>query len=230
MTESNTPPARDLKKIFEEISKMKDDDLGYQSPDSSVESMRWYEEYATRAYAEITESNINNKNMKAQIIRNSRKDFWTPRNFAGTMWTFAYVPETADLDYWDRFPLILRMIDNLDDEKSFLGINLHYIYPKFRRALLMYNLQRLTGDIDDPNARILGLDITKLSKFPNKYGRVCIRRYKYSNMATIAVRIPPEHWLKVIYLPTHQFVGGRPNKIWLDSYKRLRRLGLTGNQ
>jgi hypothetical protein len=219
-------PARDLKKIFQEMSKMKDEDLDFQSPDSSMESMRWFEEEATRAYVEITDANLNNKNVKNQILRNSIRDYWVPKQLPGTMWTFSYQPETKDLDYWDRFPLILRMIDNSDDPDSFLGINLHYLYPRFRRALMLFNLERLIGDVTDPNSRIVGFDVTKLSKFPNKYGKVCIRRYKYSNMLTKAVRIPPENWIKAVYLPTHQFVGAKPAKVWLESYKRLKRLGL----
>jgi hypothetical protein len=143
------------------------------------------------------------------------------------MWSFLYEADSDRLQYWDRIPLVLRMIDNKDDTNTFMGMNLHYLYPRYRKILLLSLLRRVTGDLENENARITKLNSTSLFKFPDKYGRACIRRYKYDNIRRKPIRIPPEHWLKMIYLPTYHFVGGRPNKVWAKTYETMKKMGLT---
>jgi hypothetical protein len=81
--------------------------------------------------------------------------------------------------------------------------------------------------LENENARITKLNSTSLFKFPDKYGRACIRRYKYDNIRRKPIRIPPEHWLKMIYLPTYHFVGERPGKVWAKTYETMKKMGLT---
>ena len=91
----------------------------------------------------------------------------------------------------------------------------------------MLNLMtKLAGGINNQESRILGLNMKRLMTPLNKYGRVCIRRYKYDNIRGRALRIPPEHWLKMIFLPTYKFIGGRPSRVWRDSFKKIRQLGM----
>ena len=174
-----------LKRVFEEMARMKDEDLDEPVEDTEIESLRWYEQFAVDAYREITDTNDRDYAAKRNIIGNSIADYWTPLRREGTMWTFMYEAESDVLPYWDRLPLVIRMIDNKDDPKSFLGINLHYLYP-----------------------------------------RACIRRYKNENIRRRPVRIPPEHWLKMIYLPTYHFVGARPTKVWGKTYAMMKKMGL----
>lgn len=215
---------RNLKDIFKRIEEMKTEDLENPSDDFSAESFRWYEEFAEQAFYEITESGMHDAKAKRQILTNSAKDFFDPRKRGGAMYTFAYQPETDDLDYWDKFPLVIRMLDNLDSTESFLGINLHYLEPKMRRMFLVFMMRSIRGSLDNKDSRILGMNIEKLALGFAKYGRVCIRRYKYDNIRGKVLRIPPEHWIKMIYLPTYQFIGGKPRKVWRDSFKKIRRL------
>ena len=221
---------RDLKQIFERMSAMKNEDLETPSDDDSLESMLWYEQYAIRAYEQLTFSSSTNAKAKQQIMINSLVDYTGTKRRAGALYTFKYEPESAeDLDYWDKYPLVMRMLDNSHATDSFLGINLHYLNPKYRRLLLVSLMTKLMGDTKDAESTIIGLNIKRLMVGANKYGRVCIRRYKYANMRGRALRIPTEHWTKVIYLPTYQFVGARPTKVWKDSYKKIKNLGLEGN-
>lgn len=217
-----------LKKIFEEMSRIKDEELEEPTEDTEVAALRWYEEFAVQAYRDITETDERNYNSKRAIIGNSIPDYWTPLRKMGSMWTFIYEAENTDrLPYWDRLPLVLRMLDNKDDDSSFLGINLHYLYPRYRKILLLSLLTKLNGDMTNKEARILGLDMRRLSIFPNKYGIACIRRYKNSNIRRKPIRIPPEHWLKMIYLPTYHFVGARPTKVWGKTYAMMKKMGFT---
>jgi hypothetical protein len=81
--------------------------------------------------------------------------------------------------------------------------------------------------VSNENARILGMNMRRLFSFPNKYGKACIRRYKYDNIRRKPIRIPPEHWLKAIYLPTYHFVGARPTQVWGKTYALMKKMGLT---
>jgi hypothetical protein len=218
-------PKDTLKEIMIKMAEMRDADLEEPTEDESEKAMAWYEEFAAESYMKITNLGQYDSRGKARILRNSIPDFYDPRNRAGAMYTFAYEPESSKLPYWDRFPLIIRMLDNLDSEDSFLGINLHYIEPKIRRVLLL-NLMALmpTTRLND-DRRILSMNMQKLLKPGNRYGRVCVRRYKYDNILGKALRIPPDYWVKMIYLPTYQFIGGKPSKVWRDSFKKIKKLG-----
>lgn len=216
---------RDYKSVLEELGRLKEEDLGTIADDKSEQAMLWYEQYAVDAYKEITRSDVNDRKVKKQMLVNSVQDYYTPAQRIGMMFTFHYEPETPGLDYWDKFPLIIKMAEENEREESFLGMNLHYLFPKFRRMVLIFLMTRMTRGENDPESRIAAMTMTKLLRFPAKYGRAGIRRYLYKNIKGRVIRIPPEHWLKVIYLPTHQFVGGRPAKIWLDSYNKIRKLG-----
>ena len=218
-----------LKSIFKSIKEMKDESLDKtDDPDDlSLDSLKWFEEFAVDAYEDITNSSQYDRRTKQKILRNSVSDYYTSKIRSGTMWTFAYNPETRnELDYWDRFPLIIMLISEKDDPTSFLGMNLHYLYPRYRRLVLMSLLGYMNGDLSNTESRIMLMNLNKLRKFPNRYGRVCIRRYKYKNILGKMLRIPPEHWMKAIYLPTYQFVGARPNKVWNKVYRMMKRNGM----
>jgi hypothetical protein len=218
-------PNISLREIMLQMANMRDADLDEPTEDDSEEAMAWYEQFATEAYMEITKTTQFDSRAKTRILQNSIPDFFVPRKREGMMYTFAYQPESQNLQYWDRFPLIIRMLDNLDSTESFLGINLHYIEPKLRRMLLLNLMTTMSGSELDEESRILGINMQKLFKPNNRYGRVCVRRYKYDNVRGRVLRIPPQYWMKMIYLPTYQFIGGKPSKIWKDSFKKIRQLG-----
>lgn len=218
---------RDFKTIFEKMSSLKDADLEEPAEDMSEDALKWYEEFTIEAYEKLTKSGQFDQKTKRQMMFNSLEDYYAVKRRAGSLYTFIYEPQSEDLQYWDRFPLVMRMLDNSDSTESFLGMNLHYLEPKYRRLLLLSLMSKLDGDIDNPESRIVGLGMRRLMIPANKYGRVCIRRYKYDNIRGKALRIPPEHWIKAIYLPTYQFIGGKPNKVWKDSYRKIRRLGIN---
>lgn len=213
---------RDLKRIFEELANLKDANLDEtdDKDEMSKDSMAWYDRFTQEAYQDITESHYRNSKVKQQIIINSREDYFVPMRRAGTMYTFIYKPVTEDLDYYDRYPLVLRMVDASNDPDSILGVNLHYMFPRLRRLMLLNVLGRMTGALDDENSRVMRFNREFLSKPINKYSRVCIRRYRKNRILGRPIRIPPEHWMKMIHLPTYHFVGKREDRVWLNSYRQ----------
>jgi hypothetical protein len=221
--EADDAPAFNLQSIFDRMDGIKDQELEEPTEDDSTEAFTWYERHALDAYEEVTQVRSTDAKAKKRILLNSIRDFYDGKKRAGALYTFVYQPET-DLKYWDNFPLVLKMIDNLDSPDSFLGINLHYLEPKLRRLFMMHMITKMSGSIHDKNSRIVGLNINRLMNGLAKYGRVCIRRYKYDNIRSRVLTIPPENWIKMIYLPTYQFIGGKPSKVWRDSYKKIRKL------
>lgn len=219
---------RDLKSLFEQVNAIKEEELNTPSDDISRESLHWYENFMIEAYEEITESSSSNSRVKQQLLHNSIKDFYSLKRRSGSMYTFMYNPESDRMNYWDRFPLVIRMLDNSDSTESFLGINLHYLEPRYRKLLLLNLMTKLDGEIKNPDSRIIGLGMNRLMLPSNRYGRVCIRRYKYDNMRGRALRIPPEYWVKAIFLPTYHFIGGKPVKVWKDSHKKILKLYQRG--
>jgi hypothetical protein len=218
-------PIQDYKGLFEHIVKMKDSALSAPSEDITEESIKWYEEFGNMAYREMTHANERSNKVKARLILNSMPDYGLKPNRIGSMYTFVYHASTGDqMPYWDRFPLIIKITDESDSRESFQGVNLHYLSPLHKRLLVMSLMGDLSGLLTAENSRVVGMGIRKLMRPANKYGRVCIRRYRYDNMYSKAIRIPPEHWMKVIYLPTYQFLGSRIAKVWADSTRAVNKL------
>ena len=215
---------KNLKVIFEEMQFLKDQDLQNPSDELSAESVQWYQDNAINVYEQMFSTNQKNSDTKKKVIKNSIDDYGSLVRYTGRLYTFMYQPESERLDYWDKFPLVLRMIDESDSRTSFMGINIHYLDPVRRRLLFMSLVEHyMTGNISSPNSRIGFLDIQKLVNPPNRYGRPCIRRYKHNNIRGRALMIPPEHWMKMIFLPTYHFVGAKPNNVWKQTWKKYLR-------
>lgn len=219
-----------LLKVFEEMNKIKDADIGKNYDDLTREAVQWYMQNAIQIYSETYKVSPGNIKFKKRLLTHSIPDYASFPRYSGRMYTFQYQPESTStdrMDYWDMFPLILKINEAEEKRDSFLGINLHYMYPERRMKMMLSLMEKyLSGDISEKNSRISYLDITKLATPPNRYGRVCIRRYKYENIRGRSLMIPPEHWMKMIFLPTYQFVGARSNKVWKDIY--IKYLNLKG--
>lgn len=216
-----------LKTVFEKMQKLKDQDLKKPTEEMETESIKWYEANAIKIYENTFKVKESNSKFKKTLINSSMTDYGDLPKYSGRMYTFFYQPETQkNLDYWDMYPLVIRMIEADEKIDSFLGINLHYLYPEKRRAVMMSLINMYaSGDLSRKNTRISFLESTKLLTLPNRYARPCIRRYKYSNIRGRALMIPPEHWLKMIFLPTYQFGGtlfAGPRKAWKDTYDRYK--------
>lgn len=225
--EQQDPTAvRDLKGIFEALNNIQQRELDDPTDEKSEEALEFFENFAVEAYQQITKANQFDQKAKRQILNNSMKDYLSKQRKPGMMYTFMYEPESDRLDYWDKFPLILRMIDESDSLTSILGINLHYLDPRRRWVLLTNLMTLLSGNETNPDSRIIGLNMNKLELPRNRYSRVCIRRYKYDNIRGRALMIPPEHWIKMIFLPTYQFIGQKPARVWKDSIRRMRKKGI----
>lgn len=123
----------------------------------------------------------------------------------GKMYFFFYDAKHKDkLEVWDRFPLVFP-IERYND--GFLGINLHYLSVKERKALI----DELTKFANSPNLSPktklqLSYDLLQSTKSLASLSRPCIKRYLSSQMRSRFVEITADEWDKVVELPVEIFV------------------------
>ena len=129
------------------------------------------------------------------------------------------------LPYWDRYPVVIPIEPR---QNGFLGLNLHYLPPRYR-AVLLTQFADFTSEINegDSNTRLqLTYDMVKsISRI--KWARPCIKQYITSYIRGQIREIPFEHWPVVSMLPTQKFVGndGRPygaNTVYSKSIRQVR--------
>lgn len=138
----------------------------------------------------------------------------------GFMYTFAYKAKwDKELPYWDRFPLIF-VISLYDD--GFLGINLHYLSPRYR-AVLMDKLLELANDSRYTNKTKLMISYQILNSASRyKLFKPCVKRYLYTQLQSQLIKITSDEWEPAIYLPTESFVRASKTKVWADSINKVK--------
>lgn len=158
----------------------------------TVAARRWYGTVINRVRIPTNRSNILNDPRKA-----------TAHAVIGRMYAFQYFPKYEDtLPMWDRFPLVLPM-DMYDD--GFLGINLHYLDPGNRLALLELLHDFITNQRYDDSTRFK-LSYSVLNGI-KKYDifRPCIKRYLLEYMESPMIYIEPDEWELACLLPFERF-------------------------
>jgi hypothetical protein len=133
----------------------------------------------------------------------------------GMLYCFYYDPKTkATLDYWDKFPMVL-VLERYSD--GFLGLNLHYLPPKFRIAFLT-KLMRYAqlNSSDDIKRMKISYEILNASKRYAEF-KPCLKRYLISHTRSKLLMIQPNEWDIATMLPLQQFRGARVTTVWKDS-------------
>ena len=124
--------------------------------------------------------------------------------FIGRTYFYHYDPKLKDiLPVWDKFPLVIP-IEMYDD--GFLGLNLHYLDPYNRLALLNKLYDFANNDKYDDTTR-LNLSYSLLSA-SRRYKMIepCIKRYLSSHIRSSLIYIEPDNWETAIFLPTEKMV------------------------
>ena len=138
----------------------------------------------------------------------------------GYMYCYFYDPKTKeDMEYWDKFPMVL-VLEKYND--GFLGLNLHYLPPKFRIAFLTKLMKFAQLNVDDDIKRMrITYDILSASKRYAEF-RPCLKRYLYSHMRSRILTIQPNEWDVAAFLPVQQFHKATANKVWQESVESIR--------
>ena len=130
----------------------------------------------------------------------------------GKMFFYKYDPKWAKkLPYWDMYPLVFPF------EKApgwFYGLNLHYIPPQ-HRAALMDSLNKFASNNKYDKTTKLNLSYSLLKK----YGKAipCVKRYLGNHVVSPTVRIDADEWEIAIFLPVERFQKESARTVWKDS-------------
>ena len=151
-----------------------------------------------------------------------RKEIMTDRNIGirtgkpiiGKLYLFQYSAKWADiLPYWDMWPLIFPF-DHTKD--GFYGINLHYLSPNHRAALMirLIKAQGGAGNMNENFKLKLNYDIIK----SYKPAIPCIKRYLFSHVQGKGLYgISGEDWSYAAALPLQKFQKESAKYVWKQS-------------
>lgn len=152
----------------------------------------WYGQVINRMRIPTNRSNILNDPRKA-----------TAHALIGRMYCYHYVPKYEDkLPVWDQFPVVLPMEIYPD---GFLGLNLHYLDPGARLALLERLHDFITNDKYDDSTRFK-LSYSVLNGIKRyEMMKPCIKRYLLEYMQSSMIYIEPDQWELAVLLPFERF-------------------------
>lgn len=161
--------------------------------------------------SKIEEMKVSNKS----LMRYADKD----TTIIGKMYFYFYDPKTKDkLRYYDNFPLVIPVEEYKD---GFLGLNLHYIHPKFRMNLLDKLSETLTNDNYDERTKFrITYDYLKAAS--NIFEATpCIKRYLYNQVRSSFLEIKADEWDIAALLPAENFTGATTGQVHSESRKKF---------
>ena len=137
----------------------------------------------------------------------------------GKMYFYFYDPKTKDtMPYYDRFPLVIP-IESYND--GFLGLNLHYIAPKYRMTLLDKLSVTASNKTYDEKTK-LKLNYKYLANASRVFEATpCIKRYLFSQIQSRFLEITADEWDIAALLPMESFVGASTSKVYAESEEQF---------
>jgi hypothetical protein len=149
----------------------------------------------------------------------AEKERETNRFKLGGLYCFYYDPKTKEnLDYWDKFPLVL-ILERYND--GFLGLNLHYLPIRYRVAFLDKLMDFAVTKDDDILKMRVTYDILAASRRFKEF-KPCIKRYLHNHVKSKILAIQPNEWEVAVFLPMHQFKGAKPQQVWQESLDSIK--------
>lgn len=137
-------------------------------------------------------------------------DFLRENPFTGKMYFFFYDPKTKyELPFYDKFPLVIPLEKYGD---GFLGLNLHYVSPQMRFAIVNTLSKKLNNSKMDETTR-MKISYEYLTRLKN-FGlfQPCIKRYLNSHIRSRMLFIQPNEWYFSCVLPFERFRSENGNK------------------
>lgn len=161
-------------------------------------------------------SNNSNDRFPDNIVKSSPKDNEVA---VGHMYHFFYDPKNKmTLPYYDRFPLIF-MVGPAKD--GFYGINLHYLPPKLRAAMMdsLYDVTSNKKYDENTKLRISYSILNRASKY--RYFKPTFKHYLNEHVKSKFIKINSAEWDIALFLPTERFEKAGKSKVFADSRKMI---------
>lgn len=174
----------------------------------SIDSLQWFQ------------TNVRDIRRTPSSLMKENQNFVT-RFELGKMYMFMYEAKRRDkLKYYDYFPVTICLKRY---STGFMGINLHYLAPRYR-ALLMDGLYEFYREIDDESYfQIRYPSVKSISKL--RWAKPCIKQYQYPYIDSRIVEVRPEHMDMVVMLPSQQFrsqgTTTNANDIYRESIRKI---------
>jgi hypothetical protein len=160
--------------------------------------------------------------MTQQSVYKGNPTQLTMKLMPGKMYCFFYEPLTKNqMDYYDRFPLVLLYKRS---NSGFNGINFHYLPYQYRVVLLYRLMQYKTNNKMDENTRIKynWAAIKGVSKF---YAAIpAFKQYNFSGMRSQFREIRAYDWCTALLLPVEKMVNYTEDHVWEKSRQIVNRL------
>ena len=157
------------------------------------------------------------KPTRAALLKD--RDRLKERSVIGKIYFYFYDPKTKEkMKYYDRFPLVIP-IESYND--GFLGLNLHYIHPKYRMTMLdKLSATANNSSYDEKTKlRVSYQYLTAASKVFE--ATPCIKRYLFSQIESRFLEISADEWDIAALLPMESFVGASTSKVYADSQEEF---------
>lgn len=138
----------------------------------------------------------------------------------GSMYSFFYIPKHKDdisaLPYYDIFPLVFPV---QPAKGGFYGINMHYLPPTLRAALMdeLFTL-RSSDRFDDRTKLVLSYQVLKKASKMSAFAP-CFKHYLIPYVYSQFLYIEPSDWNIALFLPTERFVRASKQQVWQRSRK-----------
>ena len=187
----------------------------------SRESLRWLATKVALLRNPLAISVPMAKEKSRFVPKGARPQPNTTKKFKiGSMYFFVYDPKGKnDLDYYDRFPLVIPLESYSD---GFLGLNLHYLPIKYRVYFMRKLMPRAVLNDDNEIVRLrVTYELLNASKKYKEF-RPCVKRYLYSHIRSRILAVEPEEWDVAMYLPVQQFKKAPANTVWKESVQEIR--------
>ena len=172
-------------------------------------SARWFHDKVRGLKGELR--NKFSSTNAAKFYRESEKInplVFRKRVSLGDLFCYYYNPKYKDvLPYYDMFPMI--MLIGVDKD-TFLGINFHYLAPKFRAILLDRVTAKVGGGL---------INWKKISKI--REIAPTVKRYRFDHIMKKVVPIEESEQEIAIFLPTENFKKASRTQVWADSKRKF---------
>ena len=176
-------------------------------------SLKWFRDNIQYIYGrgDIARNDLIEEAQAARIMKDRRP---------GRMFMYRYSPKTkSTLPYWDAFPLVI----SLDYQpKHILGLNLHYLPPRYRNVFFAQLLSKVNDRSMSEDARILATYAMLKQSMRFRFFQPCIKKYLINRVRSKVVVVPPEHWNIAINLPTEAFIKENRRDVWRDSINKIK--------
>lgn len=153
---------------------------------------------------------------KIQSLKNKFRVFsQTSYPTVGNMYLFSYDPKFKQvLPYYDMYPLVIPIEFYAN---GFLGINLHYL-PPAGRAALMSSLKKVATDDKYNDKTKLNISYEIVNLYSRQFSGVqnCIKRYLYAHVRSPFHQVSSQDWDKTVMLPLQKW-SVNPNKKYAGS-------------